>query len=105
MPFLKPQFSGFFPDCSYEEGHLFMPRIKSSVKDVRKNRKQRELNKASMSTLKTALRKARSSSDEEKPATTKKAIKTIDKAIQNGLIPKNRGSRYKSRLTSTKKAA
>ncbi|MCK5241205.1 30S ribosomal protein S20 [bacterium] len=82
-----------------------MPRIKSSVKDVRKNQKQRAINRANMSTLKTALRKARNSSSEDKPTTTKTAIKTIDKAVQNKLIPKNTGARYKSRLTRIKKTA
>jgi len=81
-----------------------MPRIKSSIKDVRKNRKQRAINRANMSSLRTAIRKARISTSEDKVAAIRNAYKVIDKAVQNGLIHKNTGARYKSRLTRTTKA-
>jgi small subunit ribosomal protein S20 len=82
-----------------------MPRIKSSIKDVRKNRKQRVINKTNMASLRTVLKKARLSSGDERPAQVKKAVMAIDKAVQNGWIHKNAAARYKSHLTRTKKAA
>lgn len=81
-----------------------MPRIKSSVRDVRKNKKQRALNSAGMSALKTAIRKTRASSTEEnRISNSNNSNKVIDKAIQHGLIHKNTGARYKSRLAKLKK--
>ncbi|MBN1595613.1 30S ribosomal protein S20 [candidate division FCPU426 bacterium] len=76
-----------------------MPRIKSSIKDARKSRTQRDINRSHMSTLRTAIRKARSSSTADRAVFIQKAFKVIDKAVQNNLIHKNTGSRYKSRLT------
>ena len=75
-----------------------MPRIKSSVRDVRKNKKQRAINRSGMSTLKTAIRKTRTSTEENLTANSNNSNKIIDKAIQHGLIHKNTGARYKSRL-------
>jgi len=80
-----------------------MPRIKSSVRDVRKNKKQRALNSAGMSALKTAIRKTRASTEETQISNSNNSNKVIDKAIQHGLIKKNTGARYKSRLAKLKK--
>ncbi len=80
-----------------------MPRIKSSVRDVRKNKKQRALNSAGMSALKTAIRKTRASTEENRISNSNNSNKVIDKAIQHGLIHKNTGARYKSRLAKLKK--
>jgi len=75
-----------------------MPRIKSSVKDVRKNRAQREINRQGLSKLRTVMKSARTAEAGEAPVALTKAAKVIDKAIQNGLIHKNTGARYKSRI-------
>ncbi|MCK5218054.1 30S ribosomal protein S20 [bacterium] len=80
-----------------------MPRIKSSVRDVRKNKKQRAINRAGMSTLKTAIRKTRTSTEENWISNSNNSNKVIDKAVQHGLIHKNTGARYKSRLAKAKK--
>ncbi len=82
-----------------------MPRIKSSIKDVRRTATRRARNKQAMSTVRTSLRKGRAAAGETKEQAIKDTIKIIDKAIQNGHLHKNTGARYKSRLTKTKKAA
>jgi small subunit ribosomal protein S20 len=82
-----------------------MPRIKSSIKDVRRTKTRRTRNRQALATLRTSVRKARTATPETKEAALKETIKVIDKAIQNGYIHLNTGSRYKSRLTKTKKPA
>jgi small subunit ribosomal protein S20 len=82
-----------------------MPRIKSSIKDVRRTKTRRVRNRQAMSTVRTALRKGRTATGEAKEAAVKETIQAIDKAIQNGYLHRNTGARYKSRLTKTKKAA
>lgn len=84
-----------------------MPRIKSSVKDVRKNKAQREINRQKRSTLKTAVRRVKEATADKQAETLSKAYAVIDKAVKTGLIKKNTGARKKSRLTkeSAKKAA
>jgi small subunit ribosomal protein S20 len=82
-----------------------MPRIKSSIKDVRRTKHRRTNNKQVMSSLHTALRNARSAAADKKTETLKTAISVIDKAVQNGYIHRNTGSRYKSRLSKVKAAA
>lgn len=76
-----------------------MPRIKSSIKDVRKNRAQRTSNRQRLSAFKTVLRRARATGKEQRQAAIREAYHAIDKAVQSGLIHKNAGARYKSRLT------
>lgn len=76
-----------------------MPRIKSSIKDVRRTKRRRTANRAAESKLKTAIRTVRRSSGEERGAALQNACKVIDKATQSGLIHRNAGARYKSRLT------
>lgn len=80
-----------------------MPRIKSSVLDVRKNHKQRDINRAGMSKLKTAVKKVRTAEGDDKKVAVNQAYKIIDKAAKSGLIPKKTAARQKSRMTRTKK--
>lgn len=82
-----------------------MPRIKSSIKDVRRIKKRREVNRQAISTVRTALRRARTCPENEKAEVLKSTIKTIDKAVQNGIIHLNTAARYKSRLTKAKPKA
>jgi small subunit ribosomal protein S20 len=81
-----------------------MPRIKSSIKDVRRTKTRRTRNHQALASLRTAVRKARTATGDAKAGVLKETIQVIDKAIQNGYIHLNTGSRYKSRLTKTKKA-
>lgn len=76
-----------------------MPRIKSSIKDVRRTKRRRARNRAGMSTLKTAIRRVRTSAADKRAEELLKAYKVIDKATHAGLIHRNAGARYKSRLT------
>ena len=78
---------------------LLMPRIKSSIKDVRRTKSRRARNRAGMSTLKTAIRRVRTSAEDKRAEELKSAYHVIDKASQNGLIHRNAGARYKSRLS------
>ncbi|MEW6516111.1 MAG: 30S ribosomal protein S20 [candidate division FCPU426 bacterium] len=82
-----------------------MPRIKSSIKDVRKNRAQRTINRQRLASLKTVLRRIRATGQDQRPAAIREAYHAIDKAVQAGLIHKNAGARYKSRLTKAPAAA
>jgi len=76
-----------------------MPRIKSSIKDVRRTKRRRVANRAAQSQLKTAIRTVRRAAENEGGAKLQSACKVIDKATQSGLIHRNAGARYKSRLT------
>ncbi len=84
-----------------------MPRIKSSVKDVKKNKAQREVNRQGRSKLKTAIRRVKEAAPEAQAGALNQAYHVIDKAVKSGLIKKNNGARKKSRLTKAlaKKAA
>ncbi|MCD4813602.1 30S ribosomal protein S20 [bacterium] len=81
-----------------------MPRIKSSILDVRKNHKQREINRIGISKLKTAVKKVATAEGDAKKTALNQAYKVIDKAVQSGLLPKKTGARKKSRISRTKKA-
>lgn len=75
-----------------------MPRIKSSIKDVRRTKRRREANRAALSTLKTAIRGVRRAGEKDRPAALRQASKVIDRAAQSGTIHRNAAARYKSRL-------
>ncbi len=74
----------------------------SAMKRIRQNEKRRLRNRASRSQLRTQIKKTRQAieaADGEKareilPQTTE----MIDRMIKKGIIHKNTGSRYKSRL-------
>jgi small subunit ribosomal protein S20 len=55
-------------------------------------------NKAQRSTLRTAVKNARSASAEEMPAALQKATVLIDRASQKNLVHPNTAARTKSRL-------
>lgn len=75
-----------------------MPIIKSSIKDVKKNRAQREINRQNRSKLKTAIRRVKEAGAEQKAEALNRAYHVIDKSVKSGLIKKNTGARNKSRL-------
>jgi small subunit ribosomal protein S20 len=76
-----------------------MPRIQSSIKDVRRTKSRRIANRTAKSQVKTAIRRVRTVPLAERKQSLLAAIKTIDKAVSNKRLPKNAGARYKSRLT------
>ncbi len=75
-----------------------MPRIKSSLKDVRRTKRRRAANRAALSALKTAMRNVRRAEAQDRPEALRRAAKVIDKAAQSGHIHRNAAARYKSRL-------
>lgn len=79
-----------------------MPKRRLSVlKRIRQNEKRYAHNKKYRSQVKTLVKKARLSISrklETAPADLLRAIKTLDKTAQKGIIKKNTANRKKSRL-------
>ena len=73
-----------------------MPNIKSAKKDLRKSRAAAVRNRAQRSTLRTALKKAKTveASAEERT----KAVSLLDRAARKGLIHANAAARQKSSI-------
>lgn len=82
-----------------------MPRIKSSLKDVRRTKRRRIANRTGMSRLKSALRKVHTSPAEQRGEALKQLYQTADKAAGSGLIHRKTASRYKSRMAKLVQAA
>jgi small subunit ribosomal protein S20 len=79
--------------------------IKSAQKQNRKMIKNRARNRAAMSALRTAVKKARAGIDgksENAAALLKNAIAIVDKAVTKGIVKRNTASRYVSRLATRK---
>ncbi|HEX2060631.1 MAG TPA: 30S ribosomal protein S20 [Thermoanaerobaculia bacterium] len=82
-----------------------MANIRSAEKQRRQAEKRNARNRAGKSTLRTALKKARTAitggdADKDTLATSYSAI---DKAAKSGLIKENTANRYKSRLAAQSK--
>ena len=77
-----------------------MPNIASAKKNMRKSRAAEVRNRAQRSTLRTALKKAKS--NEGSPADRAAAVQLVDRAARKGLIHKNAAARHKSRLAKKK---
>ena len=83
-----------------------MPNIKSAKKRIITSAKKCESNTVKTSSVKTAIKKL----EKEVKAGNKEvaneklsiAMKRIDKAVNSGLIHKNKAARQKSRLTKMK---
>lgn len=85
-----------------------MANIASAEKRNRQMQKRRARNRAAMSTLRTAIKRARTAVDgkaAEAAALVKDAISTIDKAVSRGVLKKQTAARYVSRLSLRGKAA
>lgn len=80
-----------------------MPNIKSSKKDVLSSKIAYEKNKANKSALKTDLKKfdaALAAGDKAAAETAyKAAVKSVDQAVNKGLLHKNNAARKKSSMT------
>lgn len=82
-----------------------MPNIKSAKKRVLVSKVNNERNKSYRSELKTAIKKADeaiTNNAPDKDAVVKAAVITIDKAVNKGIIHKNKAARKKSQLTAAK---
>ncbi len=85
-----------------------MAQIKSAEKKNRQMSKHRTRNRSVMSNLRTTVKKARTAVDTEAAeaaALVKEAIAVINKAVTKGVLKKETGSRYVSRLASRTVAA
>ncbi len=74
-----------------------MANHKSALKAHRQNVKRREANRQQRSTLRTALKTARSAAG-TKPGDMALTASLIDKMAAKGIIHDNTAARYKSRL-------
>ncbi len=84
-----------------------MANIKSAEKQNRKMIKNRARNRAAMSALRTAVKKARNAVDSsatDAGNVVKAAISIVNKAVSKGILKRQTASRYVSRL-SVRKAA
>lgn len=75
----------------------------SAEKANRQSQKRRVRNRAALSTLRTAVKKARAAIDgkaDEADDLRKTAIAIIDSAVTKGVLKRNTASRYVSRLAS-----
>lgn len=79
-----------------------MPNLKASKKDLRKTVKRTLRNTQVISAVKTALKKIRKATPEEKAKMLPGVYSLIDKAVENGIMKKNTAARYKSRISKKK---
>ena len=78
-----------------------MANIKSQIKRNRQNEKRRLNNRNVRGASRTAVNQARTSLEKSAPETREvvlKAISTLDKAAEKGVIHKNAAARRKGRL-------
>ena len=78
-------------------------RSKSGIKRVRTSKKRKARNLTAKQAVKKALKiaeKAITTKSAEVNELIKKAVSTIDKTVQRGIIHKNKAARKKSRLLS-----
>ena len=76
-----------------------MPKLKSAKKSLLQNRKARARNRSAMSALRSSVKAVRGASDQAAgQAALPRAYGVIDKTVRKGILPRNTGSRYKSRL-------
>ena len=78
-----------------------MANIKSQIKRNRQNEKSRIRNRTLRGAARTAITAARNAFEENEPNTKEavlKAISSLDKAAEKGVIHKNNAARRKGRL-------
>ncbi|WP_186576462.1 30S ribosomal protein S20 [Aquibacillus kalidii] len=80
-----------------------MANIKSAIKRVRINNDHRAQNLSIRTDMRSQIKRVESLVEgkdvENAKAALQKAVTKIDKAVQKGIIHKNKGNRQKSRLT------
>jgi small subunit ribosomal protein S20 len=81
----------------------------SALKRARQTEKKTTVNRANSSRLRTQLRKLRtaiaSGDQSQTQSLFRETVSLIDQSVKKGVIHKNTGSRYKSRLSARAKAA
>jgi small subunit ribosomal protein S20 len=76
-------------------------RIASAVKNNRKNRRRRDINRARRSALRTAIKRMRQLIEKDGEAARKslsRAMSTLDRAVTKGVMHRNAAARHKSRM-------
>jgi small subunit ribosomal protein S20 len=80
-----------------------MANIKSAMKRIKQSERRRVRNAAARSTVRTALKSARTAIDggqvDQARETLHRTIQLLDKAVTKGVLHKNAAARKKSRLT------
>ena len=78
-----------------------MPQHKSAEKRVRISARRATRNKASISRMKTLIRKVRSAKGKQDgEAALRSVVKHLDKLAAKGVIHKNKAANQKSKLTT-----
>ena len=79
-----------------------MPNLKTSIKDLRKNKRKEVINDRLRDRSKRAIKKFRTlvseNNSEEAKASLQHVFKVLDKAAKKNVIKDNKASRLKSRL-------
>jgi small subunit ribosomal protein S20 len=84
-----------------------VPNHKSAEKRTRQIHKRRLRNRLVMGRMRSALKKARTAIEQKAPEADKllkEAVVIIDKAVSKGVLRRNSGSRYISRLFKSTKS-
>ena len=80
-----------------------MANIKSAIKRIRQTRRQTNVNRRNRARLRTQVKKLTEaiagSNGENAQNVLPATVSSIDRAVQKGVIKKNKASRMKSRLT------
>ena len=76
-----------------------MPKLKSSKKRLLQNHNARARNRSAMSALRSSIKAVRGAADQSAgQEALPRAYRLIDKTVKKGILRRNTGSRYKSRL-------
>lgn len=78
-----------------------MPQHKSCKKRLKTNARREARNRAARSTLRTHLRKFRELAESDRPTAYANLQSVLDKAVNKGIVSRNRAARLKSRLYPT----
>ena len=80
-----------------------MAHHKSAIRQHRRSLRRNEINSRNKSALHTSMRKIREAVKDKDMEAAKtllpRVVSTIDRSVKKGIIQKNTGSRYKSRIT------
>lgn len=78
-----------------------MANTRSAMKRIKQNEKRRLRNRAARSTIRSALKTARTAAAEKSPQSKEvvlEAIRILDRAVSRGIIHRNTAARKKSAL-------
>ena len=75
-----------------------MPQHKSAKKRVKTNLKRQMRNRAARSTLRTTLKRIQETPEAKRAEALKEIQSVLDKAVNRGIIHRNKAARLKSRF-------